>query len=75
MLEVLTIMEGGHKRFPTFKKGERKKFYTVLRGQKVSDPRFSHFVAPLPIINAQSLTPSQESRGTHVPVAPSGVSG
>ena len=32
--------------------------FTVLRGgaQKVSDPRFSHFVAPpLPVINDQSL--------------------
>ena len=37
------------------------KSFTVLSGgggaQKVSDPRFSHFVAPrLPVINDQSLT-------------------
>ena len=57
-LEVLAIvMGGGRKKFPPSKGGGRKKFYPVLRGvQKVSDPRFSHFVAPpLPIINDQSL--------------------
>ena len=38
-------------------KGVSKKFYSVLRGaQKVSDPQFSHFVAPLPVINDHSLT-------------------
>ena len=47
--------------FPLFKRGGgdgREKFYPVLRGgaQKVLDPRFSHFVAPLPVINDQSLT-------------------
>ena len=40
--------------------GGREKFYPVLRGwgvgvQKVSDLRFSHFVAPPPVINDQSL--------------------
>ena len=38
--------------------GGGTKFYPVLkRGgpQKVSDPQFSHFVAPLPVINDQSL--------------------
>ena len=47
--------------FPLFKRGGgRKKFNPVLREgggvQKVSDPQFSHIVAPLPIINNQSLT-------------------
>ena len=47
VLKVLTILEERHKR------GGRKKFYPVLRlegggGKKVSDPRFSHFVAPPP---------------------------
>ena len=39
---------GGTKSFHHLKEG--KKFYPVLRGglQKVSDPRFSHFVAPPP---------------------------
>ena len=43
-------------------KGGCEKFYNVLNdggggegAQKVSDPRFSHFVAPLPVINDQSL--------------------
>ena len=53
VLEVLTILEGGHKRFPPCKKkgggGGHNKFDPVLRGsQKVLDPRFSHFVAPPP---------------------------
>ena len=51
-------MKGGRKRFKK-KGGGCKKFYPVLRGggraQKVSDPRFSHFVAPLQVINDQSL--------------------
>ena len=58
-LEVLAIMKGGRKKFPPFKRGGgREKFYPVLRGgeQNVSDPRFSHFVAPRPVINDQSLT-------------------
>ena len=55
MLEVLTILGtsgvGGHKGFHLLK-GSLKKFYPVLRGaQKVW---FSHFVAPLPVINDQS---------------------
>ena len=63
-LEVLAIVivgggGGGAKSFHPQKGGRRKKFYPVLRGgaQKVSDPRFSHVVAPppLPIINDQSL--------------------
>ena len=46
------IVGGGREKFPLFKRGGgRQKFYPVLRGgaQKVSDPRFSHFVAPPPI--------------------------
>ena len=50
-LEVLAIVmgEGGHKRFPLLRGGGAQQFYPVLRGgaQKGSDPRFSHFVAPL----------------------------
>ena len=45
-LEVLAILMGGAKRFHSLRRG-RKSFYPVLRAQKVSDPRFSHFVAPL----------------------------
>ena len=40
------------------KGGERFKFYPVLRGwgrANVLDPQFSHFGAPLPVINDQSL--------------------
>ena len=62
--EVLAIVMGGHTMFPLFKSGGggagRTKFYPVLRrggAQKVSNPRFCHFVAPpLPIFNDQSLT-------------------
>ena len=52
-LEVLAILKGGAKSFQSL----NEKFYSVLGGgaQTVSDPRFSHFVAPLPIINDQSL--------------------
>ena len=42
---------GGHKKFPLFKRGGGyEKVYPVLSGgaQKVSDPQFSHFVAPCP---------------------------
>ena len=36
--------------------GGRKKFYTLLRGGANSfGPAISHFVAPLPVINDQSL--------------------
>ena len=40
--------------------GGRKMFYPVLRGaQKVLDQQFSHFVAPLPVINDRPLTSSK----------------
>ena len=50
----------GNVKFYPFEKGRRKKLYPVLEGggggaQQVSDPRFSHIVPPLPIINDQSL--------------------
>ena len=35
------------------------------RAQKVSDPRFSHFVAPLPVINGRSLTQTGILTGRH----------
>ena len=39
---------GGAKRFHSLKR-VHKQFYPVLRGaQKVSNPQFSHFVAPIP---------------------------
>ena len=51
----------GRQMFPPFKRGGgHNKFYPVFTGgggQKVSDLRFSHFVAPLPIINDQFLMP------------------
>ena len=52
--------EGGDaNRFPPFKtEVETPKFYPVLRregAQRVLDSQFSHFVAPLPIINDRSL--------------------
>ena len=62
-LEVLAILKGGRKKFPPLKRRGRgrEKLYPVLRGGGVSDPRFSHFVAPpLPVINNQSLI-----KGTH----------
>ena len=51
--------EGGRKKFPFFKRGGGRA-RTVLPcleggGGGVSDPRFSHFVAPRPVINDQSL--------------------
>ena len=48
---------GGANSFYPLKGGRgRKTFYPILRGaQKVSDPRFSHVVAPLPVINDQSI--------------------
>ena len=66
MLEVLAILMrgGGDKKFPLFKRGGgREKFYTVLSvcvgggggACTVSNPRFSHFIDPLPVINDQSL--------------------
>ena len=55
VLAILKWGGGGRKTFPLFKRGHF--FYPVLRGggQKVSDPRFTHFVVPLPVINDQSL--------------------
>ena len=52
---------GGHKKFPPFKRRDAQSLTLSLGGggggQKVSDLRFSHFVAPrLPVINDQSLT-------------------
>ena len=49
---------GGAKSFHPLKGGGHNKLYPVLKGgggQKVSDLRFSHFVASLPVINDQSL--------------------
>ena len=47
------------KSFHSLKGGARKVLPCLEGGaQKVSDPRFSHFVAPpLPVINDQSLRP------------------
>ena len=42
---------GGHEKFPLFKRGTRKVLPCLGGGgeaRKVSDPRFSHFVAPPP---------------------------
>ena len=48
---------GGTKSFQPFKGGAQKVLPCLEVGaQKVLDPRFSHFVAPLPIINDQSLS-------------------
>ena len=54
-LDVLAILKGGGggcKNFPPLKMGDATFLYPVLRGgggaQKVSDLRFSHFVAPTP---------------------------
>ena len=38
----------------------RKQFYPVLRGE--GGTKFSHFVAPLPVINDQSLILSYHTR-------------
>ena len=47
---------GAHKMFPPFKSGVQKCLPCLEGGmKKVAEPRFSHFVAPLPIINDQSL--------------------
>ena len=48
-LEVLAIVMGGAKSFQPLK-GVHNKFNPVLKGgaQKVSEQRFSHFVAPPP---------------------------
>ena len=61
MLEVLTILEGwGTKGFHPLKGGGEGgvKVLPYLEGrgaQICSNPRFSHFVAPFPIINDQTL--------------------
>ena len=52
-LEVLAIVMGGGggcKEFLSLKRGGHKKLYLILKvgEQKVSDPQFSHFVAPPP---------------------------
>ena len=61
-LEVLAILKEGAQHLHYSKAGgggggwRRKKCYPGLKGgraQKVSDPRLSHFVAPLPVINDQ----------------------
>ena len=51
VLEVLTILNGGGaQKVSTLQKGGCKKCLPCLEGgsQKVSDPQFSHFVAPPP---------------------------
>ena len=61
-LKLEAILKGGGlKKFPLFKReggGTRKVVPCLEEGgaQNVSDLRFSHFVAPLPVINDQSLT-------------------
>ena len=40
--------EGGRKTFPLFKGRGSQNKSSFLGAQKVSDPRFSHFVAPSP---------------------------
>ena len=50
VLEVLSMLKWGCKRFPPFKKGAQN-VYPVWRGvgvQKVLDVQFSHFVEPHP---------------------------
>ena len=57
-LEVLAIVMGGRKKCPPFKMGGGgQNVLPCLEGgaRKVLDTRFSHFVAPLPVINDQSL--------------------
>ena len=49
VLEVLTILEGGSKGFKSLKGGRKKSNSVFMEGDvKVSDMRFSHFVAPPP---------------------------
>ena len=57
-LMILAILKGGTNSFHALKGGVRKVLPCLERGgvQKVSDLRFSHFVAPLHIINDQSLS-------------------
>ena len=57
--------------FPPFKGG--RKFLPCIEvgggTQKVSDPKFPHFVAPpLPVINYQSLTGTGESLVSHTDI-------
>ena len=49
-------MKGGRKKFPPSIRGVQQ-VVPCLEGmaQQVPDPRFSHFVAPRPVINDQSL--------------------
>ena len=52
--------ERGVQKVSTLKRWGRNNFYRLDGGgggggQKVSDPRFSHFGAPLPVIKDQSL--------------------
>ena len=50
-------MRGGGAKSCYLLKGEGgHKFYPVSRGGGYMDPRFSRFVAPLPVINDQFLT-------------------
>ena len=46
--KVLAILKRGGKSFHSLKGGRKKSYPVLTRGgaQKVSDPRFSHFVAP-----------------------------
>ena len=47
---------GGAKGFHPIKGGHEKLYPVLRRGRgTISDPRFSHFVAPLPVINDRSL--------------------
>ena len=56
-LEVLAILKGGRQKFSPFKKRARIVLPCLGEGrQNVSDPQFSHFVAPPPpIIKDRSL--------------------
>ena len=56
----------GCEKFPLFKRGGAKSFTLSLGGaQKVSDPRFSHFVAPLLVINDESLISVEDLHGEY----------
>ena len=56
--------EGGGAESVHSLKGGHKMFYPVMRGggAKVSDSRFSYFVAPLPIIIDQTLMRSRSEQ-------------
>ena len=47
--------------FPLFKRGAQKVAPVLRGGATLLDSQFSHFVAPLPVINGQSL-----KSGSHV---------